>query len=60
MFGLEVILGNFSFSRFSPIMISSVVATAISRHYLGVGYENHGPGALFPNWNGSSWSSWYS
>ncbi len=39
MFGLEVILGNFSFSRFSPIMISSVVATAISRHYLGVGYE---------------------
>ena len=35
LFSLEVILGNFSFSRFSPIVISSVVATAISRHYLG-------------------------
>lgn len=35
LFALEVILGNFSFSRFSPIVISSVVATAISRHFLG-------------------------
>ena len=35
LFALEVILGNFSFNRFSPIVISSVVATAISRHYLG-------------------------
>ena len=35
LFSLEVILGNFSFSRFSPIVISSVVATAISRHFLG-------------------------
>ena len=35
LFSLEVIQGNFSFSRFSPIVISSVVATAISRHYLG-------------------------
>ncbi len=35
LFALEVILGNFSFNRFSPIVISSVVATAISRHNLG-------------------------
>ena len=35
LFSLEVILGNFSIRRFGPIVISSVVATAISRHYLG-------------------------
>jgi len=35
MFALEVILGDFGLARFSPIIISSVTATAISRHYLG-------------------------
>lgn len=34
-FALEVILGNFALLSFSPIIISSVVATAISRHFLG-------------------------
>jgi CIC family chloride channel protein len=35
MFALEVILGEFGLATFSPIVISSVVATAISRHFLG-------------------------
>ena len=35
MFALEVILGDFALATFSPIVISSVVATAVSRAYLG-------------------------
>jgi len=35
MFALEIILGDFGLAIFSPIVISSVTATAISRHYLG-------------------------
>ncbi len=35
MFALEVILGDFGLATFSPIVISSVVATAVSRAYLG-------------------------
>lgn len=35
MFALEIILGEFGPAIFSPIVISSVTATAISRHYLG-------------------------
>ena len=35
MFALEVILGDFGLASFSPIVISSVVATAVSRHFLG-------------------------
>ncbi|MBW1695789.1 MAG: chloride channel protein [Deltaproteobacteria bacterium] len=35
MFALEIILGDFGLATFSPIIISSVTATAISRHYLG-------------------------
>jgi CIC family chloride channel protein len=35
MFALEIILGEFGLATFSPIVISSVVATAVSRHYLG-------------------------
>ncbi len=35
MFALEIILGDFALTTFSPIVISSVVATAISRHFLG-------------------------
>jgi len=34
-FALEVILGNFAISTFSPIVIASVVATAVSRAYFG-------------------------
>ena len=35
MFALEVILGDFGLATFSPIVISAVVATAVSRHFLG-------------------------
>jgi len=35
MFALEVILGDFGMATFSPIVISSVVATAVSRYFLG-------------------------
>ncbi len=34
-FALEVILGNFAVPTFAPIVLSSVVATAVSRAYLG-------------------------
>jgi CIC family chloride channel protein len=35
LFALEIILGDFGVAQFSPIVISSVAATVISRHYLG-------------------------
>lgn len=35
MFALEIILGEFGIATFSPIVIASVTATAVSRHYLG-------------------------
>jgi CIC family chloride channel protein len=35
MFSLEIILAEFGVATFSPIVISAVVATAVSRHYLG-------------------------
>ena len=35
MFALEVILGEFAIGTFSPIILSAVIATAVSRHYLG-------------------------
>lgn len=35
MFALEIILGDFGLATFSPIVISSVIATAVSRYFLG-------------------------
>jgi len=35
MFALEIILGDFGLATFSPIVISSVVATAVYQAYLG-------------------------
>ncbi len=35
MFALEIVLGDFGLATFSPIVISSVVATAVSRYFLG-------------------------
>jgi CIC family chloride channel protein len=35
LFAVEIILGDFAVSEFSPIVISSVLATVVSRHYLG-------------------------
>ncbi|MBN2124469.1 MAG: chloride channel protein [Deltaproteobacteria bacterium] len=35
MFALEIVLGDFGLATFSPIVISAVTATAVSRHFLG-------------------------
>ncbi len=35
LFAVEIILGDFGVTQFSPIVISSVVATVVSRHFLG-------------------------
>jgi len=35
LFSVEVILGDFGVTQFSPIVISSVTATVVSRHFLG-------------------------
>lgn len=35
LFAVEVILGTFGVAQFGPIVVSAVVATVISRHYLG-------------------------
>lgn len=35
LFAVEVILGDFGISQFSPIVVSSVAATVVSRHFLG-------------------------
>jgi len=35
MFALEIVLGEFEIITFSPIVLSAVMATVISRHYLG-------------------------
>ena len=35
IFALEIIMGDFAISKFSPIVISAVTATVLSRYYLG-------------------------
>lgn len=35
LFAVEVILGDFGLATFSPIVLSSVTATTVSRHYFG-------------------------
>ncbi len=35
LFAVEIIFGDFGVMQFSPIVISSVTATVVSRHYLG-------------------------
>ncbi|EPR37677.1 putative signal transduction protein with CBS domain containing protein [Desulfovibrio sp. X2] len=35
LFSLEVLLGDFGLTSFSPVVLSSVTATVISRHYFG-------------------------
>ncbi len=35
LFAAEVIIGDFAVAQFSPVVIASVVATVISRHYIG-------------------------
>lgn len=35
LFSLEILLGDFGLASFSPVVLSSVTATTISRHYFG-------------------------
>jgi len=35
LFALEILLGDFGLTSFSPVVLSSVTATVISRHYFG-------------------------
>ncbi len=35
LFAVEIILGDFAVAHFSPIVISSVTATVLSRHFIG-------------------------
>jgi CIC family chloride channel protein len=35
LFAVEVILGDFAVPQFSPVVVSSVAATVVSRHFLG-------------------------
>lgn len=35
LFAIEVLLGDFGLSTFSPVVLSSITATTISRHYFG-------------------------
>ena len=55
LFAVEVIVGDFAVTQFSPIVISAVVATVVSRYFLGnhpafpvPEYEVGGPLELFP------------
>ncbi len=55
LFAVEILLGDFGVPQFSPIVISSVVATVVSRHFLGnfpafvvPPYELISPFELFP------------
>ncbi|MFH1071676.1 MAG: chloride channel protein [Candidatus Glassbacteria bacterium] len=45
LFAIEVVLGDFGLAQVTPIIISSVAATAVSRHYLGdfPSFEFHPP-----------------
>ncbi len=45
LFSMEVILGDFGISQFSPIVVSSVSATVVSRHFLG-----NFPAFIIPNY----------
>lgn len=55
LFAVEILLGDFGVPQFSPIVISSVVATVVSRHFLGdfpafdvPRYQLAGPFELIP------------
>ena len=35
LFAVEILMGDFGVPQFSPIVVSAVIATVVSRHYLG-------------------------
>ena len=50
LFALEIILRDFAIVTFSPILVASVVATAISRHFLGDAPAFPIPGFAIGSW----------
>jgi len=50
IFALEIILRDFAIVTFSPIIVASVVATAVSRHYLGDSPAFPVPGFSIGGW----------
>jgi len=55
LFAVEILLGDFGVPQFSPIVIASVVATVVSRHFIGnfpafevPGYQLVSPFELLP------------
>jgi len=46
IFALEVVLGEFAITTFSPIVLSAVIATAVSRYHLG-----NFPAFIVPTYN---------
>jgi len=50
LFAVEIILRDFAIMTFSPIIVSSVMATVISRHYLGDHPSFHVPHFLIHSW----------
>jgi CIC family chloride channel protein len=51
LFGLEVLLGSFALELFGPIVIASVIATAVARLLIG----DH-PAYLIPHYAGGAWT----
>jgi CIC family chloride channel protein len=51
LFALEIILGDFGVAQFSPIVISSVAATVVSRHFLG-----NSPAFVVPEYSLVHWT----
>jgi len=50
IFALEIILRDFAIFTFSPIIVASVAATAVSRHYLGDNPAFPVPGFSIGHW----------
>jgi CIC family chloride channel protein len=49
IFASEIIIGDFSLKTFSPIIVTSVSATVVSRHYLGDNITFSAPPYQFKN-----------
>lgn len=49
IFASEIIIGDFSLKTFSPIIVTSVIATVVSRHYLGDNITFSAPPYQFKN-----------
>jgi len=50
LFVAEVVLGSIAMESFGPLIVSSVVADAVSRHFLGYGPVYQAPHIIFGLW----------